>query len=78
MSNWGHSGFPAPLLSHRLRLSAAAVAMGTGYDNKERGGDGVDMERLAEPPSPTLPTVNPNAAKSKPKAGAIPPWLYVV
>ncbi|KAM3514862.1 hypothetical protein MY11210_001467 [Beauveria gryllotalpidicola] len=45
----------------------------------KKSGDAVEMERLVdEPPSPTLPTVNPVADASKPAAMVLPPWLYVV
>ncbi|ATY67261.1 DUF250 domain membrane [Cordyceps militaris] len=45
----------------------------------KKGADPVEMERLVEePPSPTLPTVNPDIAASKPTGVALPPWVYVV
>ncbi|KAJ6782541.1 hypothetical protein PWT90_01369 [Aphanocladium album] len=75
MSSWARSALPAYPLNYRLRVSAAAAM---GSDDKERS-DAVDMERLVEPPSPTLPTVNPDADTSKlAPTAAIPPWLYVV
>ncbi|OAA76281.1 DUF250 domain membrane protein [Akanthomyces lecanii RCEF 1005] len=46
--------------------------------NKENG-DPVEIERLVEePPSPTLPTVNPDVEASKPPGMVLPPWIYVV
>ncbi|KAM3455172.1 hypothetical protein MY3296_002541 [Beauveria thailandica] len=45
----------------------------------KKSGDAVEMERLVEEaPSPTLPTVNPDAEARKPAGMVLPPWLYVV
>ncbi|TQV92580.1 hypothetical protein V2A60_009053 [Cordyceps javanica] len=45
----------------------------------KKGGDPVEMERLVEePPSPTLPTVNPETEAPKPAGLVLPPWIYVV
>lgn len=60
---------------HCLRASAARDAMTA---NQEKG-DPVEIERLVEePPSPTLPTVNPVVEASKPPGMVLPPWIYVV
>ncbi len=70
---------PSALLTrppdHCLRASSATAAMAANKEN----GDPVEMERLVEePPSPTLPTVNPDVEASKPPGMVLPPWIYVV
>lgn len=58
-----------------MRASAATDAM---VANQEKA-DPVEIERLVEePPSPTLPTVNPVVEANKSPGMVLPPWIYVV